>query len=155
MIICYLILNQQRFVCFLCQQLIRICISLVYSTRAHMLQALPFLSHGAISLDGGLVRSNGVIVFGTRDEMKVRCATSSFVGDDIENKMKELKWRKETLVEEVQREEAMLQHVKYIFEVKMQEFVRFMAQSSRYVIMQYPVQATPQKPQLAFMSILS
>lgn len=38
----------------------------VYNTRAHMLQALPFLSHGAVSLDGGLIRSNGVIVFGTQ-----------------------------------------------------------------------------------------
>ncbi|KAF5771445.1 hypothetical protein HanRHA438_Chr14g0682641 [Helianthus annuus] len=117
----------------------------VYSTRAHMLQALPFLSHGAISLDGGLVRSNGVIVFGTRDEMKVRFARSSFAGDDIENKMKELKWRKETSVEEVQREEAIVQHVKYIFEVKKQEFVRLMAQSSPYVVMQYPVQAAPRR----------
>ncbi|KAI3792969.1 hypothetical protein L1987_35581 [Smallanthus sonchifolius] len=112
----------------------------VYNTRAHMLQALPFLSHGAVSLDGGLIRSSGVIVFGTGDEMKVRFATRSFVADnlaDIEKKMKELKWEKETRVEEVEREEAMLTHVKYTFEVKKQEFVRFMAQSSPYV-MQYP-----------------
>lgn len=69
--------------------------------------------------------------------MKVRFATGSFVVDnlvDIEKKMKELKWKKETGVEEVQREEAMLAHVKYTFEVKKQEFVRFMAQSSPYVM---------------------
>ncbi|KAI3800228.1 hypothetical protein L1987_35539 [Smallanthus sonchifolius] len=112
----------------------------VYNTRAHMLQALPFLSHGAVSLDGGLIRSSGVIVFGSGDEMKVRFATRSLVADnlaDIEKKKKELKWEKETRVEEVEREEAMLTHVKYTFEVKKQEFVRFMAQSSPYV-MQYP-----------------
>lgn len=38
----------------------------VYRTRAHMLQALPYLSNGAISLDGGIIRSNGLIVLGTR-----------------------------------------------------------------------------------------
>lgn len=38
----------------------------VYKTRAHMFQALPFLSDGAISLDGGIIRSNGVFVIGTR-----------------------------------------------------------------------------------------
>ncbi|KAK9060856.1 hypothetical protein SSX86_018036 [Deinandra increscens subsp. villosa] len=119
----------------------------VYKTRAHMLQALPFLSHGAVSLDGGLIRSNGVIVFGARDEMKVRFAATSFLLDnlvDIEKKMEELKWKKETMVEELQREEAILTHVKYTFEVKKQEFVRFMAQSSPYV-MQYPIQATPRR----------
>ncbi|XP_076957795.1 protein DEFECTIVE IN MERISTEM SILENCING 3-like, partial [Bidens hawaiensis] len=119
----------------------------VYDTRPHMLQALPFLSHGAISLDGGLVRSNGVLVFGTGDEMKVRFARKFSAPDnlvDIEKKLKELKWTKETSVEEVHREEAMLTHFKYTFEVKKQEFVRFMAQSSPYV-MQYPVQATPRR----------
>ncbi|KAL8248062.1 hypothetical protein R6Q59_009278 [Mikania micrantha] len=119
----------------------------VYNTRAHMLQALPFLSHGAVSLDGGLIRSNGVIVFGSQDEMKVRFAATSILLDnlvDIEKKMKELKCKKETTVEELQREEAILTHVKYTFEVKKQEFVRFMAQSSPYV-MQYPIQATPRR----------
>ncbi|XP_076917038.1 protein DEFECTIVE IN MERISTEM SILENCING 3-like [Bidens hawaiensis] len=119
----------------------------VYDTRAHMLQALPFLSHGAISLDGGLVRSNGVLVFGTGDEMKVRFVRKFSAPEnlvDIEKQLKELKWTKETAVEEVHREEAMLTHVKYTFEVKKQEFVRFMTQTSPYV-MQYPVQATPRR----------
>ncbi|CAI9275687.1 unnamed protein product [Lactuca saligna] len=34
----------------------------VYRSRAHMLQAVPCISDGAISLDGGMIRSNGVFV---------------------------------------------------------------------------------------------
>nr|XP_043632537.1 protein DEFECTIVE IN MERISTEM SILENCING 3-like [Erigeron canadensis] len=119
----------------------------VYRTRAHMLQALPFLSDGAVSLDGGIIRDNGVFVFGTRNEMNVRFAISSYLPEnlvEIVKQMKELKWKKETTAEELQREEEILTHVKYTFEVKKQEFVRFMAQSSPYAI-QYPMQATPRR----------
>lgn len=69
--------------------------------------------------------------------MKVKFAGKFSAPDnlvDIEKKLKELKWTKETSVEEVHREEAMLTHFKYTFEVKKQEFVRFMAQSSPYVM---------------------
>lgn len=119
----------------------------VYRTRAHMLQALPYLSDGAISLDGGIIRSNGLIVLGTREEMDVKFAISSYLPENlanIEKQMKELKWEKETTVEQLQQEEAILTQLKYTFQVKKQEFVRFMAQSSPFA-MQYPVQATPKR----------
>ena len=38
----------------------------VYKTRAEMMQALPFISDGALSLDGGMVRSCGVFYLGNR-----------------------------------------------------------------------------------------
>lgn len=37
----------------------------VYETRAEMLQALPCIYDGAISLDGGMIRSTGVYALGT------------------------------------------------------------------------------------------
>ncbi|KAH9673611.1 protein DEFECTIVE IN MERISTEM SILENCING 3 [Citrus sinensis] len=38
----------------------------VYRTRADMLLALPLISDGAISLDGGIIRSSGVFSLGSR-----------------------------------------------------------------------------------------
>jgi hypothetical protein len=42
----------------------------VYKTRAEMMQALPCISDGALSLDGGMVRSSGVFSLGNRYERK-------------------------------------------------------------------------------------
>lgn len=53
---------------------------------------------------------------------------------EVEKEMKELKWKRERMMEDIQREEAMLSHVKYSFEVKKQEFLGFMAQSSPYTM---------------------
>lgn len=121
----------------------------VYRSRAHMLQAVPCISDGAISLDGGIIRSNGVFVFGNREkEMDVRFAISSYLPEnlvEIEKKLKELKWEKETLVETLQIEEPILANIRYTFEFKKQDFVRFMAQCSPYAAMQYPVPATPRR----------
>ena len=38
----------------------------IYKTRAEMLQAVPCISDGAISLDGGIIRSSGVFFMGNR-----------------------------------------------------------------------------------------
>ncbi|KAI8565060.1 hypothetical protein RHMOL_Rhmol03G0231500 [Rhododendron molle] len=39
----------------------------VYETREHMKRAKPFIKHGAVSLDGGIMRGNGVLSFGHRE----------------------------------------------------------------------------------------
>lgn len=120
----------------------------VYKTRTDMLQALPCIFNGAISLDGGMIRSSGVYSLHPRKEMDVKFAINSGVSYlpetymEVEKQMKELKWKREKLMEDIQREEAMLAHVKYNFEVKKQEFLGFMAQSSPYT-MPYPM-AAPQ-----------
>ncbi|XP_071686181.1 protein DEFECTIVE IN MERISTEM SILENCING 3 [Rutidosis leptorrhynchoides] len=121
----------------------------VYKTRAEMLQALPCIYDGAVSLDGGIIKRSGVFSLGTREEMNVKFPITSGVSYlpetyvQVEKDLKELKWKKERLMEDLQREESMLAHVKYSFEIKKQEFIGFMAQSSPYT-MQYPMQATPQ-----------
>ncbi|GFY84070.1 defective in meristem silencing 3 [Actinidia rufa] len=38
----------------------------VYRTRADILQALPFISDGAISLDGGMIKTTGMFSLGNR-----------------------------------------------------------------------------------------
>ncbi|XP_076907168.1 protein DEFECTIVE IN MERISTEM SILENCING 3-like isoform X1 [Bidens hawaiensis] len=122
----------------------------VYKTRAEMVQALPCIYDGAVSLDGGIIKGNGVYSLGTRDEIDVKFPITSGVSYlpeaciEVEKEMKELKWKRERMMEDIQREEALLSHVKYSFEVKKQEFLGFMAQSSPYT-MPYPVpvQVTP------------
>nr|GEW55109.1 protein defective in meristem silencing 3-like [Tanacetum cinerariifolium] len=124
----------------------------VYETRAEMLQALPCIYDGAISLDGGMIRSTGVYALGTREEIDVIFPITSGVSHlpeayiELEKEMKELKWKRERMMEDIQREEAMLRKVKYSFGVKKQEFLGVLTQSSinQKQHLQYPMQTTPQ-----------
>ncbi|XP_030463894.1 protein DEFECTIVE IN MERISTEM SILENCING 3 isoform X2 [Syzygium oleosum] len=110
----------------------------VYSTRAHMLCARPLISGGAISLDGGIIRGPGMYSLGNREDVDVRFAVPSGASSrpanyhETENQMKDLKWKREKLLEDLQRERQMLDHAKLNFERKKQEFVMFLAQSSSY-----------------------
>lgn len=56
----------------------------------------------------------------------------------IENKLKETKWERERIVEEMQREQALLDHARFNFEVKKQEFIKHLAQSSSYATQVMP-----------------
>uniref|UniRef100_A0A5B6ZLY2 Defective in meristem silencing 3 n=1 Tax=Davidia involucrata TaxID=16924 RepID=A0A5B6ZLY2_DAVIN len=110
----------------------------VYRTRADMLQALPCISDGALSLDSGMIRTTGVFCLGSREDVDVKFPKSSGMSNppenyfETENRMKEMKWKKERLVEDMQREQGLLHHAKFNFEIKKQEFVKFLAQSSPY-----------------------
>ncbi|KAJ0719233.1 hypothetical protein HanOQP8_Chr08g0287031 [Helianthus annuus] len=112
----------------------------VYKSRTEMIQALPCIYDGAVSLDGGMIKGNGVYSLGTREEIDVKFPITSGVSYlpeaciEVEKEMKELKWKRERMMEDIQREEALLSHVKYSFEVKKQEFLGFMAQSSPYTM---------------------
>ena len=46
--------------------------------------------------------------------------------------MKEIRWEKEKLEEDMKRELALLNNAKFNFERKKQDFVKFLAQSSSY-----------------------
>jgi len=51
---------------------------------------------------------------------------------EIENRMKDLKWKREKLLEDLRQERQMLDHAKLDFERKKQEFFMFLGQSSSY-----------------------
>lgn len=51
---------------------------------------------------------------------------------EIENKLKQSRWEKERLLEDMRREEVLLNQSKYNYEVKKQEFVKFLADASSY-----------------------
>lgn len=107
----------------------------VYKTRADMISALPCISEGAVSLDGGIVRTGGILTLGSSDEVKVRFAkpNASRAMDnhsEAERQMKELKQKKEKTLEDIKRTQVLRDHAVYNFGKKKDEFVRFLAQSS-------------------------
>ncbi|KAH9673602.1 protein DEFECTIVE IN MERISTEM SILENCING 3 [Citrus sinensis] len=122
----------------------------VYRTRADMLLALPLISDGAISLDGGIIRSSGVFSLGSRQDVDVRFPKSSGTSDMLakyaatEKQIQEMKFRLETLQEDLKREQALLKNAKDTFERKKQEFVKFLADSSSFAI-QCQMQAAREK----------
>ncbi|GAB2293951.1 hypothetical protein Dimus_028165 [Dionaea muscipula] len=111
----------------------------VYKTRAEMLLALPCISDGAISLDGGMIKTTGIFALGSREDVNVIFPKSSKRSDlpenyiEIEAQIKQKKWRKERIQEEMQRGQQLLEHTKFNFQIKKQEFVKFLADSSSYM----------------------
>ncbi|XP_039035635.1 protein DEFECTIVE IN MERISTEM SILENCING 3-like isoform X2 [Hibiscus syriacus] len=110
----------------------------VYRTRAEMVLALPFISEGAVSLDGGVIRSPGVFSLGSREAIDVRFLKTSATLEmsqkyiETEKKINEMKCEKEKLEEDMKRALALLKDAKSHFEIKKQDFVKFLAISSSY-----------------------
>ncbi|KAL5075518.1 hypothetical protein RYX36_014502 [Vicia faba] len=76
----------------------------VYKTGSEMMQALPFITDGALSLDGGMIRSCGVFSLGKRQDVNVRFPRperSSGLDEqvEIEKQMKVAEWKKEQNLE--------------------------------------------------------
>lgn len=55
---------------------------------------------------------------------------------ETENRLKDTKWKKERMLEDMRREQGLLDQAKFNFEIKKQEFVQFLAQSSQYALVQ-------------------
>ncbi|XP_020270206.1 protein DEFECTIVE IN MERISTEM SILENCING 3 [Asparagus officinalis] len=104
----------------------------VYETRGQMLDALPCINDGAISLDGGIMRSNGLFLLGGRNEVKVRFPVSSRHSSppekesEIEEQIRLLNWKKERIVEDMHREEALLNQVKESYIGKKDELLELL-----------------------------
>lgn len=117
----------------------------VYRTRAEMLLALPCISDGAVSLDGGMIRSTGVFSLGSREDVDVRFPKFSQRAGlpdkyyELENQIKQKKWEKERLQEDIRREQALLDQEKYNFSLRKQDFLKFLADSST-IITQHQLQ---------------
>ncbi|KAK4436218.1 protein DEFECTIVE IN MERISTEM SILENCING 3 [Sesamum alatum] len=117
----------------------------VYRSREDMQNALSCIKNGAISLDGGMIRSPGVFSLGHHQgdfdvkfpstSQRLSLPESYF---ELETGLKETKWKKDRTVEDMQREQALLAHARVNYEVKKREFLQFLAQSSSH-LSQYPV----------------
>ncbi|KAJ6748767.1 PROTEIN DEFECTIVE IN MERISTEM SILENCING 3 [Salix purpurea] len=120
----------------------------VYKTREDMVFSLPCIRDGAISLDGGMIKGAGVFSLGNRrvhsflafkrNDVDVRFPKSSVTSTlpdnyfDTEKHLKEMKWKREKMLEDIKREKALLDSSKQSFERKKEEFVKFLAHSSAY-----------------------
>ncbi|KAL2339611.1 hypothetical protein Fmac_007551 [Flemingia macrophylla] len=108
----------------------------VYKTRAEMIQALPCISEGALSLDGGMVRSCGVYSLGNREDVDVRFLrlerSTGLDGLQIktERQLKDTKWKKEKILEELKREQLLLDMTRFNFNKKKTDYLKYLAQSS-------------------------
>ncbi|KAL5998928.1 hypothetical protein ACLOJK_009876 [Asimina triloba] len=109
----------------------------VYKTRKDMQLALPCITDGAVSLDGGIIRDSGVFELGDRKEMAVRFPVSSGnlsppgnINETAEN-LKLMNWEKERISEDVKREEALLNIAKTSFDLKKHALVRKNLRKSR------------------------
>ncbi|XP_057546067.1 protein DEFECTIVE IN MERISTEM SILENCING 3-like isoform X1 [Amaranthus tricolor] len=111
----------------------------VYKTRAEMLLALPCICDGAVSLDGGMIRSTGVFYLGSREDIDVRfpkCSIRTSLPDkyfELENQIQQKKWEKERLQQDMRREQALLDQENANFKTKKQNFLQFLAESSTFM----------------------
>ncbi|KGN49862.1 protein DEFECTIVE IN MERISTEM SILENCING 3 [Cucumis sativus] len=114
----------------------------VYKTRTDMLQALPCISDGALSLDGGMIKATGVFCLGNQEDVQLRFPKPSMKSSlpenyiESERQIKELKWKKEKMVEDIRREQALLDNTKGNFDRKKAEFLKFLTESSSYAAQQ-------------------
>ncbi|XP_050237479.1 protein DEFECTIVE IN MERISTEM SILENCING 3-like isoform X2 [Mercurialis annua] len=108
----------------------------VYKSREEMFRALPCISNGAISLDGGIIRTTGHFSLGKQNNVDVRFPKPSSNPPDIyletEKQLKEVTWKKEKMTQDIKREQSLWNAAKYNFERKKEEFVKFLAETSAY-----------------------
>ncbi|XP_047967063.1 protein DEFECTIVE IN MERISTEM SILENCING 3-like isoform X1 [Salvia hispanica] len=118
----------------------------VYKSREDMLNALPCIRNGAISLDGGMIRCSGVFSLGGHEkDIDVKFPTGSEKFNppeeylEAEKGLKEAKWKRERTSEDMKREQDLLTRARFNYEKKKQELLRFIAKGSSIVSSQYPM----------------
>ncbi|KAM7268694.1 hypothetical protein ACFE04_010860 [Oxalis oulophora] len=115
----------------------------VYKTRADMMRSRPCISHGALSLDGGMIKTTGVFCLGDRGEVKVRFPKSTVISKlpehyiETEKQIMELKWKKEKLLKDEKKEQTLLDCAKSMLARKKDEFVHCLAQTGLYANQQH------------------
>ncbi|KAJ1414721.1 hypothetical protein SESBI_18664 [Sesbania bispinosa] len=86
----------------------------IYKTRNEMLDALPCITDGALSLDGGMIRKCGMFTLGSRKEVEVKFPLIAGESDvppnyiEAEDVVRKLKWESSKLDADIQREQQLL-----------------------------------------------
>ncbi|CAN6483413.1 unnamed protein product [Victoria cruziana] len=108
----------------------------VYRTKADMELAIPYIIDGAISLDGGMIKSCGVFKLGQREDINVKFPVSSNASSttlsilESEEQLRQLIWNRERIDEDIEREKLVLDNVRIVYNKKRGELVNFLAQSA-------------------------
>ncbi|EPS69220.1 hypothetical protein M569_05551, partial [Genlisea aurea] len=120
----------------------------VYKSREDMLKARPCITHSAVSLDGGMIRNLGISAFGPRREgmdiITFPCDPPGVLHPaeylELQKESKETEWKKNRTLEDLKKEEELLNLASYKYEEKKREFVEFLATSSSYAAAQLQMQ---------------
>ncbi|XP_024024152.1 protein DEFECTIVE IN MERISTEM SILENCING 3 isoform X3 [Morus notabilis] len=86
----------------------------IYRTRTEMLEALPCVTDGALSLDGGVIRKSGVFFLGSRKDTEVKFPVASGKSDVPEDYIKSeamirmMKWERANILGDMRREQELL-----------------------------------------------
>ncbi|XP_065864340.1 protein DEFECTIVE IN MERISTEM SILENCING 3-like [Euphorbia lathyris] len=86
----------------------------VYKTRTDMLHALPCITEGALSLDGGIIKKNGFFALGDTKDVEVifpvvsNNCTKTEERSRIEDKISKLKQEQFYIAEDMRREQSLL-----------------------------------------------
>ncbi|XAR71629.1 hypothetical protein NMG60_11017996 [Bertholletia excelsa] len=111
----------------------------VYRTREDMFHALPCVRNGALSLDGGMIKATGMFCLGNSEDVDMKFPKSGGTSNpsayysEKEKLLKQMKWNNDRMLEEIQREQALLDIAKSTFEIKKQEFLKYLAASPSFV----------------------
>ncbi|XP_062232021.1 protein DEFECTIVE IN MERISTEM SILENCING 3-like [Phragmites australis] len=106
----------------------------VYKTRTDIQRALPLINDGAVSLDGGILRSNGSFCLGNSKNLEVKFPVSLEVSSlpeaiiEMEEQVKLKNWEKERFLEDMKREEDLLKQVKELYSKQKQELMDYLTQ---------------------------
>ncbi|KAM1140862.1 hypothetical protein FF1_040862 [Malus domestica] len=90
----------------------------IFRTRAEMLLALPCINHGALSLDGGIIKKSGVFILGSSKDTEIKFLAKSGESsmtanyDETEDMIKKLKFKRKHVAEDMQREQELLDFAK-------------------------------------------
>ncbi|KAK7338068.1 hypothetical protein VNO77_18665 [Canavalia gladiata] len=89
----------------------------IYKTRNEMLLALPYISDGALSLDGGMIRKCGMFALGSRKDIDVKFplwgesdVPPTYI--EAEDVVRKLKWESSKLAADIHREQQLLDYRK-------------------------------------------
>ncbi|XP_059459337.1 protein DEFECTIVE IN MERISTEM SILENCING 3-like isoform X2 [Corylus avellana] len=91
----------------------------IYRTRSEMLLALTCITDGALSLDGGMIKKPGVFDLGSRKDVEVKFPVASGKSNapvtyiQTEDMIKKLEWERSKFVEDMQREQQLLDHANF------------------------------------------
>ncbi|CAN1793955.1 Protein DEFECTIVE IN MERISTEM SILENCING 3 [Linum perenne] len=89
----------------------------VYKTRADLRRAFPCITHGAVSLDGGMVEKPGIFTLGHAEDVAVRFPVVASSGvrnsfpaayTEAESKLMRLMWEQLHLAATIRREQLLL-----------------------------------------------
>ncbi|KAL5572127.1 hypothetical protein UlMin_021724 [Ulmus minor] len=90
----------------------------IYKTRTEMLQALPCITDGAVSLDGGIIKKSNLFALGSSKDIEVKFPVGSVESDlpasyiNSEDTIRKLKWERANIAGDIIREQELLERAK-------------------------------------------